>query len=124
MNNKTDRNLINTLREQYHILVTIRDDIYDGEDYKYLVENVKDVRIETTVFHLLSYLLETKKGNLSHLQKVELIDHKKHLSFDVHTKKNLELVETLRNRDRTYSLLWLLDKNKNSYGWKIFKSKY
>ena len=122
VNNKTDRNLINTLREQYHILVTIRDDIYDGEDYKYLVENVKDVRIETTVFHLLSYLLETKKGNLSHLQKVELIDHKKHLSFDVHTKKNLELVETLRNRDRTYSLLWLLDKTKTAMGGRFLKA--
>lgn len=121
VNNKMDRNMINLLREQYHILVTIRDDIYDGDDYQYLIENVKDIRIKTTIFHLLSYLLETKKGNLSHLQKVELIDHKKHLLFDVHTKKNLELVETLRHRDRTYSLLWLLDKTKTAMGGRFLK---
>ena len=44
------------------------------------------------------------------------------MSFDVHTKKNLELVETLRNRDRTYSLLWLLDKTKTAMGSRLLKS--
>lgn len=121
VNNKIDRSLINLLREQHHILVTIRDDIYSEEDYQYLIEDIHDIRVKTTVFHLLSYLLETKKGNLSHLQKVELIDHTKHLLFDVHTKKNLELVETLRNRDRTYSLLWLLDKTKTAMGGRLLK---
>lgn len=121
VNNKMDRSIVNLLREQHQILVTIRDDIYDGSDYQYLTSDVKDIRIKTTVFHLLSYLLETKKGSLSHLQKVELIDHKKHLLFDVHTKKNLELVETLRNRDRTYSLLWLLDKTKTAMGGRLLK---
>lgn len=122
VNNKIDRSIINILREQYHILVTIRDEIYDGDDYQYLTEDIKDIRIKTTIFHLLSYLLETKKGNLSHLQKVELIDYRKHLLFDVHTKKNLELVETLRNRDRTYSLLWLLDKTKTAMGGRFLKT--
>lgn len=121
VNNKIDRSIVSLLREQYQILVTIRDDIYDGSDYQYLTDDVKDIRIKTTVSHLLSYLLETKKGSLSHLQKVELIDHKKHLLFDVHTKKNLELVETLRNRDRTYSLLWLLDKTKTAMGGRLLK---
>ena len=122
VNSKIDRNIINLLREQYNILVTIRDDIYEDGDYDYLTEDVKDIRIKTTINHLLSYLLETKKGNLSHLQKVELIDHKKHLLFDVHTKKNLELIETLRNRDRTYSLLWLLDKTKTAMGGRYLKT--
>lgn len=121
VNSKIDRELVNLLREQYDILVTIEDDIYEGSDYDYLTSDLKDVRITTTVNHLLFYLLDTKKGNLSHLQKVELIDHKKHLLFDVHTKKNLELIETIRNRDRTYSLLWLLDKTKTAMGSRYLK---
>ena len=36
--------------------------------------------------------------------------------MDVHTIRNLELVETLRLKERTYSLLWLLDKTKTSMG--------
>ncbi len=121
VSSKLDRGIINLLREQYQILITIRDDIYEGKDYEYLTNDLKDIRMMTTVNHLLSYLLETKKGNLSHLQKVEVVDHKKHLLFDIHTKKNLELVETIRNGDRTYSLLWLLDKTKTAMGGRFLK---
>ena len=121
VNSKIDRTIVSVLREQYNILVTIQDDIYNGSEYDYMLTDIKDVRINTTVKHLIHYLIETKKGNLSHLQKVELIDHKKHLLFDVHTKKNLELVETIRNQDRTYSLLWLLDKTKTAMGSRCLK---
>ena len=120
VNNKIDRSLINILRDN-DILVTIKDELYDGDDYNYLTEDIKDIRIKTTVNHLINYLMETKKGNLSHLQKTELIDYKKHLVFDVHTKKNLELIETIRNRDRMYSLLWLLDKTKTAMGGRLLK---
>lgn len=121
VNSKIDRGIVSTLREQNNVLVTIRDDIYEQDDYNYMFKDLKDIRLVTTVKHLLSYLLETKKGNLSHLQKVEIIDHNKNLLFDVHTKKNLELVETFRNRDRTYSLLWLLDKTKTAMGGRLLK---
>ena len=121
VNDKIDRAIISILREQYNILVTIQDSVYDGNEYDYMLSDIKDVRINTTVKHLLYYLVETKKGNLSHLQKVELVDHHKHLLFDVHTKKNLELVETIRNQDRTYSLLWLLDKTKTAMGSRCLK---
>lgn len=121
VNNKIDRNIINDLREKNNILITILDDIYDGSDYKYIYEDIKDIRIITGIKHLLGYLLETKKGNLSHIQKVELVQEKQHLIFDVHTKKNLELTETIRNNDRTYSLLWLLDKTKTAMGSRYLK---
>ena len=121
VNDKIDRTIISILREQYNILVTIQDNVYDGNEYDYMLSDIKDIRINTTVKHLLYYRVETKKGNLSHLQKVELVDHHKHLLFDVHTKKNLELVETIRNQDRTYSLLWLLDKTKTAMGSRCLK---
>ena len=121
VNDKIDRAIISVLREQYNILVTIQDNVYDSNEYDYMLSDIKDIRINTTVKHLLYYLVETKKGNLSHLQKVELVDHHKHLLFDVHTKKNLELVETIRNQDRTYSLLWLLDKTKTAMGSRCLK---
>ena len=45
-----------------------------------------------------------------------------YLEFDVNTKKNLELVETLRNRERQFSLLWLLDKCKTAMGSRFLKN--
>lgn len=122
VNDKIDRNIVNQFREHYNLLVTFREDFYEGEDYQYIYQGVKDVRLVTTVKHLLQYLLDTKKGDLSHLQKLEIVDENEHLLFDVHTKKNLELVETIRNHDRQYSLLWLLDKTKTAMGSRYLKS--
>ena len=45
-----------------------------------------------------------------------------YLEFDNNTEKNLELVETIRNRERQYSLLWLLDKCKTAMGSRYLKN--
>ncbi len=123
VNSSINREIVELLRKQYNILVTIRDDLYELDDYNYLTDDIKDVRIKTVISHLLSYLLETKKGDLTHLQKVEILNEKDTLLFDVHTKKNLELTETIRTGDRTYSLLWLLDKTKTAMGGRLLKSQ-
>jgi len=122
VNDKIDREIISVLRENYNILVTITDEICDLDEYKYLYEDINDVRLITTVKHLLQYITETKKTNLSHLQKIEVIDINKYLTFDIHTKKNLELTETIRQREKTYSLLWLLDKTKTAMGSRFLKT--
>jgi len=122
VNDKIDREIINVLRENYNILVTITDNIYEGNDYDYLYKNTTDIRLVTTIKHLLNYIIDTKKGNLSHLQEVEVVHIDKYLTFDIHTKKNLELTETIRLRERTFSLLWLLDKTKTAMGSRCLKN--
>ncbi len=121
INDKVDREIIYILKNNYQILTTIRDDIYDGEEYKYITSSLEDVRMKTVVNHLLSYILETKKGDMSHLQKASVVDLNEFLLFDNHTKRNLELVETLRLKERQYSLLWLLDKTKTAMGSRFLK---
>ena len=117
----TDRELINTLRVNYGILISITKELYDSDDYKYIYEDIDDIRLETTIKHLLHYILDTKKGDLHHLKKCELVTRYQTLLFDNNTKKNLELVETIRSRDRQYSLLWLLDKCKTAMGSRFLK---
>ena len=114
VNNKMDREIINHLRTDYHMSVSIYDEMYDAKDYEYIYKNLKDIRLISGVKHLLAYLLNTKKGDLTHLQEVVLEEAKDHLLLDNHTKRNLELTETIRLREKTYSLLWLLDKNKTA----------
>ena len=121
VNSKIDRNIVNILRENYHILVTIQDTIYEKDDYNFLFQKTDDIRIITTCKHLLSYLMDTKKGDLTHLQPVEIVNEQNYLLFDIHTKKNLELTETIRLREKTYSLLWLLDKTKTAMGSRYLK---
>ena len=121
VNDKIDREIISILKENYHMLVTVSDSIYFGSDYEYIVSDLQDIRMITTIKHLLNYILDTKKGDMSHLQKAEVVDLHKYLLFDSHTKRNLELTETLRQKERIFSLLWLLDKTKTAMGSRFLK---
>ena len=121
VNSKINREILSILRDNYSILVTISDNVYEYNDYQNVYNDIKDLRIITTIKHLLEYIVSVKKGDLSHLQQASLINLNNYLLFDVHTKKNLELVETVRLGERTYSLLWLLDKTKTAMGGRFLK---
>ena len=121
VNDTIDRVLVDKLRTNYEILVTINGDILEDDNYKYIYKDIEDVRLVTTLKHLLKYIIDTKKGDMHHLQRCNIIKTSDYLEFDINTKKNLELVETLRNRERQYSLLWLLDKCKTAMGSRYLK---
>ena len=121
VNDTIDREIVEILRTNHDVLVTITKEEYEDKDYQYIYKNIEDVRIVKTLKHLLYYILENKKGDLHHLQPCMIIKSSTYLEFDVNTKKNLELVETIRNRERQYSLLWLLDKCKTAMGSRFLK---
>ncbi|MCI6107607.1 MAG: DNA mismatch repair protein MutS [Candidatus Faecimonas sp.] len=121
VNDNTDREIIEVLRSNYNILVTITKEESEDRNYEYIYEDIEDIRYISTLKHLLYYILDTKKGDLHHLQRCKIIKNSEYLEFDNNTKRNLELTETLRNRERQYSLLWLLDKNKTAMGSRYLK---
>jgi len=121
VNDTIDREIIYLLKENYHILVTITNDLCDNEEYLYIYNDLSDIRLKTSVKHLLSYIVDTKKTSLVHLKRAVLLNQNEYLLFDIHTKKNLELTETIRDSNRTYSLLWLLDKTKTAMGSRFLK---
>ena len=121
VNDETDREIIEILRTNYNVLVTITKESLEDKNYEYIYKEIEDIRIIETLKHLLFYILDTKKGDLHHLQKCRIIKSSEYLEFDNNTKRNLELTETLRNREREYSLLWLLDKNKTALGSRYLK---
>lgn len=122
VNDTIDREIVEKLRTNHDILVTITKEELDDEAYNYIYKNIEDIRIIKTLKHLLHYIVDAKKGDLHHLQQCQIIKSSMYLEFDVNTKKNLELVETLRNRERQYSLLWLLDKCKTAMGSRYLKN--
>ena len=121
VNSEIDREIVETLRSAHDILVTITKEEYEEKDYQYIYKNIEDVRIVKTLKHLLSYIIENKKGDLHHLQPCTIIKSSTYLEFDANTKRNLELTETMRTRERQYSLLWLLDKCKTAMGSRYLK---
>ncbi len=65
---------------------------------------------------LLKYLYETQKNSLSHLSKLIPYSTSTFMILDTSTRRNLELCETLREKQKRGSLLWILDKTKTAMG--------
>ena len=65
---------------------------------------------------LLNYLKETQKNTLAHLKHIGLYNMNAYMLLDLATRRNLELTETLREKKRKGSLLWVLDHTKTAMG--------
>lgn len=65
---------------------------------------------------LLKYLEETQKNSLSHMSRLTRYATGNYMVLDSATRRNLELVETLREKQKRGSLLWVLDKTKTAMG--------
>ena len=112
--------LLNTLKNNYNINISIEDN-YLEDEYSSIYEDVEDERIIYGIKHLLYYLHVVQLKDLSHLSHVKIVKRDKYLEMDVHTVRNLELIETLRLKERKYSLIWLLDKTKTAMGARMLK---
>ena len=71
---------------------------------------------------LLKYLYETQKNSLSHMTHLQPYTIGKYMIIDSSTRRNLELVETLREKQKRGSLLWVLDKTKTAMGARTLRS--
>ena len=97
------------------IPVTIQKDMLNNK-YVDIYKNISDARIINSIKLLLYYLDVEQKRNLSHFQEIIIKKKEQYLEMDIHTKRNLELTECLRTKEKTYSLLWLLDNTKTAMG--------
>ena len=114
-------NLINLLKNTYGIEVTISSEFL-WDKYKNLLDTIPDARVKNGVAHLFYYLDVRQLKDLSHIEKIEYIKKNNYLEMDIHSIRNLELIETLRLKERTYSLIWLLDKCKTAMGSRKLKT--
>lgn len=121
-NSKLEHSIINILKNQFKIVISINDEIIEHDEYKYVYEDLTDDRLKDVVKHLLTYITATQMRSLAHIQKAILKEDNSFLKMDVHTKRNLELTETLRLKQRNYSLIWVLDKTKTAMGARLLKN--
>lgn len=71
---------------------------------------------------LLKYLYETQKNNLANMTSLQIYSTGKYMIIDSSTRRNLELVETLREKQKRGSLLWVLDKTKTAMGARMLRN--
>ena len=71
---------------------------------------------------LLSYLHETQKTDLSHINDLDYYEQGRFMELDLAARRNLELTETLRGKEKKGSLLWVLDKTRTPMGGRCIRS--
>ena len=120
LTNTFDLEILNTLKNNYNLSISISDKFY--EERTKLTDNITDDRVRDGINHLLYYLIVRELKDITHLSNVVIIDNNARLRMDVHSVRNLEIFETLRLKERQYSLIWLIDKCKTSMGSRTLKS--
>ncbi len=73
---------------------------------------------------LLEYLQETQKRSLKNINKITKVKNSQYMIIDMNTRRNLELVESIRERKKYGSLLWLMDMTKTSMGARRFRAMF
>ena len=83
-------------------------------------DNVSDSIIRSAGA-LLDYITETQKTDSSYIKELKIYHSGQYLEIDLNTRRNLELTETMRSKEKRGSLLWVLDKTKSSPGARLLR---
>ena len=123
------------LRARYHISVNaLEPHLFDDEGCKRVL--LKHFKVNTltglgiddfpvgmlAAGALLQYLNETQKTELAHFTHIIPYLTNKYMLLDGSTRRNLELTETLREKQKRGSLLWVLDKTRTAMGGRLLRS--
>lgn len=117
-----NRSILDFAKRRNNITISVYNNKDLENNYEYIYKDIEDDRIIESIKKLLSYFENTQKRSLSHLQKANIVNENSFLRMDINTKRNLELVENLRTKEKKYSLLWLLDKTKTAVGARRLKN--
>lgn len=124
VNKSFDANIIEILKEQYDIMVNIieeSNDVFEYDIFSNVESELEYHNIKKSFNYLIGYLVNCQKMDFLHLQNVKFLKDEEYLKMDIHSKRNLELIENIRSKEKTYSLLWLLDNTKTSSGARLLK---
>ncbi|MEE1126452.1 MAG: DNA mismatch repair protein MutS [Acutalibacteraceae bacterium] len=113
--------LINDDKFEYELCKQITEKRFGNR----VIEELEEKHYYTTVSAsgaLLDYLKITQKNGLERLREFVIYTDNQYMALDYNTRRNLELLETMRNKEKRGSLLWVLDKTKTSMGKRLIRS--
>ncbi len=108
------------LKDNYQIILSIESDFEISEDNKYIVFGIEE-KYHKSIGYLINYLIKTQRKEITHFKQVNFYTNEEYLRIDPFTKRNLELCESLRNKQKSGSLLYLLDECETAMGSRMLK---
>ncbi len=123
---KSDTNLLQSINNKFEIYISEFDDKYfDSVNAKNSLKQkfgegfdaFKDYDLSMNASGaLVEYLTQTQKVNLDHIQTINIYRIEEYMGLDITARRNLELTESMRDKSRKGTLIWVLDKTMTSMG--------
>ncbi|MBU2659044.1 DNA mismatch repair protein MutS [Bacillus cabrialesii] len=114
-----DADTVAQLKERCGATISIEDG--ETDEHVTIIEHLNHEDVRKTFLRLYTYLKKTQKRSLDHLQPVQVYELEEAMKIDLYSKRNLELTETIRSKNKKGSLLWLLDETKTAMGGRLLK---
>lgn len=83
--------------------------------------DIENKAIVCAVGALLGYIEETQKKDISYINKLNVYSDGQYVDMDINTRRNLELTESMRTKEKRGTLLWVLDKTRSSMGARMLR---
>ena len=123
--------LIGFLKERFGTIITdSRKRLFDYDVarenvksvFKEEIEKLTEAEMVIAVGSLVQYVKETQKSDITFVKELNVYSKGEFLELDMNTRRNLELTESMRNKEKRGSLLWVLDKTETAMGARLLRS--
>ena len=84
-------------------------------------DDISEKSVVCAVGAMLDYVRDAQKKDISYINKLNLYSNGQYLELDVNTRRNLELCESMRSKDKKGTLLWVLDKTRSALGARLLR---
>ena len=125
---------INKIKERFNLYISKAEESTFSEDTDRLlkeyeiiddaqnkIKNLKNNISVLAINALLTYLNDTQKTRLDHINKIIIYNQVKYMALDINARRNLELTEKMRDKSKKGTLLWVLDKTSTSMGGRLLR---
>lgn len=124
---KIIKNRINPYINIYGTDDLIEENIKQKIKEQFKVKDLGKLNIDDKVYSLIAtsklidYLISTQKSSLDHINNIVFYESKNYMIMDINTRANLEILETIKSRDKKGALIGILDKTKTAMGGRLLK---
>lgn len=124
---KIIKNRINPFINTYDANNLIEDEIKSIVKKQFKVQNLDKLGINNKIYSLIAtsklidYLYTTQKNTLDHINSIFFYEPENYMIMDINTRANLEILETIKSRDKKGALISILDKTKTAMGGRLLK---
>lgn len=124
---KIIKNRINPFINTYDANNLIEDEIKSIVKKQFKVQNLDKLGINNKIYSLIAtsklidYLYTTQKNTLDHINSIFFYEPENYMIMDINTRANLEILETIKSRDKKGALIGILDKTKTAMGGRLLK---